>query len=149
MGQTVFSAGGIWDRFLKMKRPILRFFYKAPAVAAVLATVSMAGCQSVPYQLKVEQTPSTLLYSYAIANGMARGQLMNGGMTLPQIVQILTADRSALSAILVFRDHPGAETFRLAGQKVEDFLFVIDHPISNTMSVVVAPGGQPVPFIPR
>lgn len=110
------------------------------------ALAAVAGCQSVPYQLKVEQTPSTLLYSYAIANGMARGQLMSGGLTLPQIVHIITADRAALGAILVFRDHPGHDTLMMAGLKVEDFLAVIDQPVTPDGSVVLVPHGPPVPL---
>lgn len=129
-----------------MKRPVFRFFYKAPALAVTVAIAAVAGCQAVPYELKVEQTPSTLLYSYAIANGMARGQLMSGSMTLPQIVRIITADRAALNAILVFRDHPGHDTLQLAGQKVEDFLAVIDQPANPADSVMVMPNGQVVPL---
>ncbi|MFT8417430.1 MAG: hypothetical protein ABF636_01185 [Acetobacter sp.] len=129
-----------------MKRPVFRFFYKAPVFAAIAALAAVAGCQSVPYQLKVEQTPSTLLYSYAIVNGMARGQLMSGGMTLPQIIHIVTADRAALAAILFFRDHPSNGAFMAAGQKVEDFLAVIDQPVGLQSSVVVVPSGPPLPL---
>ncbi|MFT8439474.1 hypothetical protein [Acetobacter fabarum] len=129
-----------------MKPSVFRFFYKAPPFAALLALVGVAGCQSVPYQLKVEQTPSTLLYSYAIANGMARGQLMSGGLSLPQIVQIVTADREALAAILVFRDHPGSNTLKVAGLKVEAFLATIDEPAPLGNSMLVLPNGVPVPF---
>ena len=130
-----------------MKCSVFCFFRKATPFAAMLGLVSMAGCQSVPYQLKVEQTPSTLLYSYAIANGMARGQLMSGGLTLPEIVHIVTADREALAAILVFRDHPGHNTLRVAGLKVEDFLATIDDPTTFSGSVLVVPKGPPVPLV--
>ncbi|MCP1241156.1 hypothetical protein GOB86_01005 [Acetobacter lambici] len=129
-----------------MKRPVFRFFCKASPFAVLLALVGVAGCQSVPYQLKVEQTPSTLLYSYAIANGMARGQLMSGGLTLPQIVHIVTADRAALAAILAFRDHPGSNTLKVAGLKVEDFLATIDEPAIFSGSMMVVPNGAPVPL---
>lgn len=123
-----------------MMRPVFRFFHKAPVFAAMAALAVVAGCQSVPYQLKVEQTPSTLLYSYAIVNGMARGQLMSGTMTLPQIIHIVTADRAALAAILFFRDHPDNDTFMAAGRKVEDFLAVLDQPALPGGSVVMVPG---------
>lgn len=128
-----------------MKRPVFRFFYKAPVLVATLAIATVAGCQSVPYQLKVEQTPATLLYSYTIVSGMARGQFMSGTMTLPQIIQIVTADRAAIAAIQFFRDHPGSDSFRVADQKVEDFLAVLDQPASTPLRIVVAPGGQPIP----
>ncbi|WP_338331507.1 hypothetical protein [Acetobacter sp. LMG 32666] len=129
-----------------MKRPVFRFFCKAPPFAAMLALVGVAGCQSVPYELRVEQTPSTLLYSYAIANGMARGQLMSGGLTLPQIVHIVTADRAALAAILAFRDHPDGNTLKVAGLKVESFLATIDEPATFSGSMMVVPNGAPVPL---
>ena len=122
-----------------MTRPVFHFARKAPLFAGVAGVVALAGCQSAPYQLRVEQTPSTLLYSYAIANGMARGQLMSGTMTLPQIVNIVAADRAALGAILVFRDHPSNGTLNVAGHKVEDFLATIDQPDTPGRSVVVLP----------
>ena len=126
-----------------MMRPVFHFARKVPLCAVLAACATLAGCQSAPYQLKVEQTPSTLLYSYAIANGMARGQLMSGTMTLPQIVNIVTADRAALAAILVFRDHPSNNTLSVAGHKVEDFLATIDQPDTPGRSVVVLPAVQP------
>ena len=126
-----------------MTRPVFRFVRKAPFFAALAGCVALAGCQSAPYQLKVEQTPSTLLYSYAIANGMARGQLMSGTMTLPQIVTLVAADRAALGAILVFRDHPSNGTLNMAGHKVEDFLAALEQPDTPGRSVVALPAALP------
>ncbi|WP_086638547.1 hypothetical protein [Acetobacter okinawensis] len=128
-----------------MMRPVFHFARKAPFFAAMAGLAALAGCQSAPYQLRVEQTPSTLLYSYAIANGMARGQLMSGTMTLPQIVNIVTADRAALGAILLFRDHPNNSTLIVAGQKVEDFLATLDQPDTPGRSVVMLPAGASSP----
>lgn len=97
-------------------------------VRAVVLLGLLAGCQSHNGALVVRQTPRTILYSYVIANGMARGRLMSDRVTVGEYMRILQSDRNALTAIMQFRDSPTNENLHNAGQRVEDFIALINSP---------------------
>jgi hypothetical protein len=97
-------------------------------VRAVVLLGLLAGCQSHSGALVVRQTPRTILYSYVIANGMARGRLMSDRVTVGEYMRILQSDRDALTAIMQFRDSPTNENLHNAGQRVEDFITLINSP---------------------
>ncbi|MBO1324046.1 hypothetical protein K2X14_02605 [Acetobacter sp. TBRC 12305] len=114
-----------------MKSPILRRPARLKSLLALMAACGLvAGCQSGPSGLVLRQTPRTVLYSYLVANGMARGRLMSETVTPAEYLHIVQADRSALIAILLFRDKPNPQNLGKAGQRVEDFLGVIEAPSS-------------------
>lgn len=99
-------------------------------VRAVALLGLLAGCQSHSVGLVVRPTPKTVLYSYVIANGMARGRLMSDRVTVAEYMRILQSDRAALSAIMQLRDRPTNENLHNAGEKVEDFIALINSPPS-------------------
>ena len=115
-----------------------------PLLARMAACGLVAGCQSgPPGQLVLRQTPRTVLYSYLMANGMARGRLMSETVTPAQYLRIVQADRSALIAILLFRDKPSQRNLGNAGQRVEDFLGVIEAPPSTASRGLLLPAAEP------
>lgn len=97
-------------------------------VRAVALLGLLAGCQSHSGGLVVRPTPKTVLYSYVIANGMARGRLMSDRVTVGEYMRILQSDREALTAIMQLRDRPSNENLNKAGQRVEDFISLINSP---------------------
>ena len=114
-------------------------------VRAVVLLGLLAGCQSHGGGLVVRQTPRTILYSYVIANGMARGRLMSDRVTVGEYMRILQSDRDALTAIMQFRDSPTNENLHNAGQRVEDFITLINSPPPTAAADNVqasAPAGQ-------
>ncbi|MGD7068704.1 hypothetical protein [Acetobacter sp. AAB5] len=110
---------------MKRSRSGFPVFFRS--AIGVLAILGLAGCQS-SRGLKVQETPRTLLYSYVIANGMARGRIMTEDLPPTQVFNIITTDRNALLAILAFRDKPTRRRLRKAGQKVEDFIGAVEQP---------------------
>mgnify|MGYP003364949245 FL=1 len=96
----------------------------------------LAGCQSSAGRVAINPTPRTLIYSYVIASGMARGQVMSGLVSPERLVQIVNADRTALAAILNAEYSPSGAGIKNAGQAMENFLAVIE-PADPTPSSVV------------
>lgn len=111
-----------------MQYPVLRFRPLMRGLVLFGLVGCVAACQAVPQGLPLYQTPHTVLYSYVITNGMARGRLMAGPLPNAQVQAILKADRETLGALLLFQDHPSQFTLLQAGQKVEDFIGVIEAP---------------------
>lgn len=109
-------------------------FFRLLAGFAGLA--ALAGCQSVPGMVAVKPTPHTLIASYMIASGMARGEVMSGRVSPTRLVQIVQADRTALMAILTVQYHPSGAGIENAGQALENFLAVIEPSDPTPPSVV-------------
>lgn len=118
-------------------------------VRAVALLGLLAGCQSHSVGLVVRPTPRTVLYSYVIANGMARGRLMSDRVTVAEYMRILQSDRAALSAIMQLRDRPTNENLHNAGEKVEDFIALINSPPSSVTqgNVQASAPAEPVPVM--
>ena len=88
---------------------------------------AVSACHRYDFQgIIIRQTPHTVLYSYAIANGMARGRFMTKPLYLAQEQAILKADRDARAALRFFGKHPSRSTLQQAGQKVENLIGVIE-----------------------
>ncbi|KDE21023.1 hypothetical protein AZ09_02650 [Acetobacter aceti 1023] len=130
---------------MKRSRSGFPVFFRS--ALGVLAIFGLAGCQS-SHGLKVQETPRTLLYSYVIANGMARGRMMTEDLPPAQVFNIVTTDKNALVAILAFRDKPTRSTLRQAGQKVEDFIGAIEQPAQPLSPAVSGPILLPPPLTP-
>ncbi|KXV62248.1 hypothetical protein AD949_12520 [Acetobacter orleanensis] len=105
-------------------------------LAGFASLAALAGCQSAPGAVQINPTPHTLIYSYVIASGMARGQVMSGRVPPARLVQIVNADRAALAAIVYAEYNPSSAGIKNAGQAMENFLAVIEPPDSSPTSVV-------------
>lgn len=131
--------------YMKRSRSGFPVFFRS--AVGVLAILGLAGCQS-SRGLKVQETPRTLLYSYVIANGMARGRLMTEDLPPDQVYNIIKTDRNALVAILAFRDKPTRRTLRQAGHKVEDFIGAVEQPTQPLSPALSDPILLPPPSTP-
>lgn len=101
------------------------FFLRVCIVVILVWTIS--ACHRYDFQgIIIRQTPRTVLYSYAIANGMARGRFMTKPLYLAQEQAILKADHDARAALRFFGKHPSRSTLQQAGQKVEKLIGVIE-----------------------
>ena len=78
----------------------------------------LAACQAAPV-VKVEPTPHTLVYSYLMAHGMARGAVMSGGMNARQLLDLIRADHEALLAVARESSIPGSTNLKAANEAVE------------------------------
>ncbi|MFT8719316.1 hypothetical protein [Acetobacter sp.] len=78
----------------------------------------LAACQAAPV-VKVEPTPHTLVYSYLMAHGMARGAVMSGGMNARQLLDLIRADHEALLAVAHESSAPGSTNLKAANEAVE------------------------------
>ncbi|MFT8675981.1 MAG: hypothetical protein ABF791_08950 [Acetobacter sp.] len=133
-----------------MTRAMFRHLARLKPLLALTAVCGLAaGCQSRPQGLVLRQTPSTVLYSYLVANGMARGRLMSERVTPAEYLHIVQADRSALIAILLFRDKPTQNNLGNAGQRVEDFIGVIDGATAPVSGRPQPPVAEPAPRFMR
>ncbi|GBQ22907.1 hypothetical protein AA0472_0923 [Acetobacter estunensis NRIC 0472] len=65
---------------------------------AVALCLALAACQASP-AVSLRPTPHSLIYSYMMAHGMARGAVMSGGMTPRQIMELIVVDHAALLAV--------------------------------------------------
>ncbi len=105
-------------------------------MAGLTGLAVLAGCQSSAGMVKINPTPRTLIYSYVIASGMARGQVMSGLVPPERLIRIVDADRTALAAILVAEHSPTGADIKTASQAVENFLAVIEPSDVTPTSVV-------------
>lgn len=119
-----------------MTRSISGFPVFFRLLAGVAGLMVLAGCQSSANMVKITPTPRTLIYSYVIASGMARGQVMSGQVSRERLVQIVNADRAALTAILNAEYNPSGAGLKNAGQAMENFLAVIEPTDPTPPSVV-------------
>ncbi|MBR2123680.1 MAG: hypothetical protein IJ934_00645 [Acetobacter sp.] len=103
-------------------------FLRGSSVLFIVAGF-LSACHHDVYQgVILRQTPRTVLYSYVIADGMARGRFMRKPIYAAQVLAILNADHEARTALRLFHKHPSRQTLQQAGQKVEDFIGVIEAP---------------------
>ncbi|NHN87542.1 hypothetical protein GOB81_02705 [Acetobacter sp. LMG 1627] len=90
-----------------------RFGWRALSICGVLG-----ACQAAPV-VNLDPTPHTLIYSYLMAHGMARGAVMSGGMNMQQLLDLIRIDREALRAVSRETAAPGSDNLRAANQAVE------------------------------
>lgn len=103
------------------------FMRRIRRVAGGLAgLLLLAGCQMAPQGVSVAPTPSTLIYSYIIANGMARGHIMVDRLTTEQIVSLAATDHMTLLAILLAAREPTPRNFERANNAMVLYLQAID-----------------------
>ncbi|MDN7354073.1 hypothetical protein [Acetobacter senegalensis] len=72
--------------------------------------------------VKITPTPTTLIYSYLIAHGMARGRVMSGDLTPQDVIQLARADQMALLSVLMAEKEHSARNFKDAGEAMVSFL---------------------------
>lgn len=113
-----------------------------------LAVVALlVGCQSVPQTLKVTPTPQTLLYSYIITNGMARGRMMADRPDMVHLLSLISADHVALKAVITAVRLPSRSSFEQANEAMVRYLAEIENngppPQAGVGAPVPALKGQP------
>ncbi|NHN85839.1 hypothetical protein GOB93_14480 [Acetobacter musti] len=89
-------------------------------VLGVLFTVS--ACQTSSPVVDMRPTPHTLIYTYLMAHGMARGTVMSGDITPPQLTGLLVADRAALLAVMKETAYPSGANLVAASRAVQQLL---------------------------
>lgn len=96
---------------------------RAGGALAVLLCVSACQQQAV---VDVRPTPHTLIYTYLMAHGMARGTVMSGEMTPQKLTGLLVADRAALLAVLKETAYPSGTNLAAASKAVQVLLAATD-----------------------
>ncbi|GEN62729.1 hypothetical protein [Acetobacter oeni] len=97
----------------------LRATLRPAGVIAVLCAVS--ACQT-SSEVSLRTTPHTLIYTYLMAHGMARGTVMSGDMTPQKLSGLLIADRAALLAVMKETAYPSGSNLAAASQAVQQLL---------------------------
>lgn len=89
-----------------MKRPMSAFPFflrRFRGLCCTMVAVSLlAGCQAPMATVKITPTPTTLIYSYIIAHGMARGRVMSGDLAPQDVIRLAQADQAARGSIVDF-----------------------------------------------
>ncbi|WP_156480450.1 hypothetical protein [Acetobacter tropicalis] len=67
--------------------------------------------------VKITPTPTTLIYSYIIAHGMARGRVMSGDLAPQDVIRLAQADQMALLSVLMAEKEPSRESEKNALEK--------------------------------
>ena len=98
----------------------------------------LAGCQVAPQSLTLHPTPNTLVYSYIITNGMARGHIMADRLSDAQLMTLASADHTALMAVILAAHQPTRRNFDLANQAMELYLSTIDEAPTAPTGTAVA-----------
>lgn len=86
---------------------------------------SLSACQTSPV-VDTRPTPHTLIYSYLIAHGMARGYVMSGNLDMKQLATVLMADRAALLAVMAETANPSSPHLHAAGNAIEQLLATVE-----------------------
>lgn len=84
---------------------------------------ALAACQASPV-VNTRPTPHTLIYSYMIAHGMARGAVMSGGITPHRLTEIIVLDHEALLAVAREESSPADSNMRAANKAIEQLIAV-------------------------
>ncbi|MBS1002631.1 hypothetical protein [Acetobacter thailandicus] len=108
------------------KKYISTYFTKRITVVVLLSVTLLGGCQTHPRGLDLTPTPRTLVYSYIIANGMARGRIMRGAVSHEQLIALAKIDRQVLLSILIAQRYPSHRNFHLAEDAVIAYLAAIE-----------------------
>lgn len=113
-----------------MKRPVSAFPFflrRFRGLCCTMAGVSLlAGCQAPMATVKITPTPTTLIYSYIIAHGMARGRVMSGDLAPQDVIRLAQADQMALLSVLIAEKEPSRKNFNYNRSAIIDFLDAID-----------------------
>ncbi len=83
------------------------------------------------------QSGHTLIYTYLMVHGMARGYVMSGGLDRDQLGRLILADRTALLAVATETAQPSRHNLLLAGEAVQALLAEVtpgDEPATRTAS---------------
>lgn len=98
-----------------MKRPVSAFPFFLRRVRGLCCTMVgvslLAGCQAPMATVKITPTPTTLIYSYIIAHGMARGRVMSGDLAPQDVIRLAQADQMALLSVLMAEKEPSRKNF--------------------------------------
>ncbi|WP_010667745.1 hypothetical protein [Acetobacter aceti] len=94
----------------------LRFRWRALTLCGALA-----ACQASPV-VSTKPTPHTLVYSYMMAHGMARGAVMSGGITPRRLTEIIVLDHEALLAVAREESLPSDSNMRAANKAIEQLI---------------------------
>lgn len=98
-----------------MKRPVSAFPFflrRFRGLCSTMVGVSLlAGCQAPMATVKITPTPTTLIYSYIIAHGMARGRVMSGDLAPQDVIRLAQADQMALLSVLMAEKEPSRKNF--------------------------------------
>ncbi|WP_050942236.1 hypothetical protein [Acetobacter tropicalis] len=98
-----------------MKRPMSAFPFflrRFRGLCCTMVAVSLlAGCQAPMATVKITPTPTTLIYSYIIAHGMARGRVMSGDLAPQDVIRLAQADQMALLSVLMAEKEPSRKNF--------------------------------------
>lgn len=113
-----------------MKHPffVSLFFPKCCRLGGVAlgGMVLLAACQMAPKSVSLDPTPRTMMYSYIIANGMARGRMMAGRADATQIMSMAQADRLALIAIITADREPSRQATQAANAALASYIYEIE-----------------------
>ncbi|GEL57761.1 hypothetical protein ACI01nite_03630 [Acetobacter cibinongensis] len=113
-----------------MKHPffVSPFFSKRcfQNMAALGGVALLAGCQTAPRAVSLEPTPHTMMYSYLIANGMARGRMMAGRADAAQVMSMAQADQVAVVAILTAAREQSRQATQAANAALISYIHEIE-----------------------
>lgn len=113
-----------------MKRPMSAFPFflrRFRGLCCTMVAVSLlAGCQAPMATVKITPTPTTLIYSYIIAHGMARGRVMSGDLAPQDVIRLAQADQMALLSVLMAEKEPSRRSFKGAANAVVSFLSALN-----------------------
>lgn len=109
-----------------MKRPVSAFPFFLRRVRGLCCTMVgvslLAGCQAPMATVKITPTPTTLIYSYIIAHGMARGRVMSGDLAPQDVIRLAQADQMALLSVLMAEKEPSRKAMERARSAVGVYL---------------------------
>lgn len=73
-------------------------------------------------------TPETVVTSYMIAHGMARGAVMSGGMSLQTLAQLVMTDHRTLLAVARAASSPDSRNLQQANEAIERLIALTTPP---------------------
>ncbi|MCG4252940.1 hypothetical protein K6W37_03350 [Acetobacter senegalensis] len=76
--------------------------------------------------VKITPTPTTLIYSYIIAHGMARGRVMSGDLAPQDVIRLEEIDHKMLLTVIYANKNFSEENFRKAASMMVAFLSAIE-----------------------
>jgi len=113
------------DRFRRIRSALpLRTTARAGAICSLIC-IGLSACATRPESVAEVPTQHSVVYTYLMAHGMARGYVMSEPLDRPSLDKLISIDHAALMAVATESALPSSVHLRDATHAVENLLAML------------------------